>query len=210
MMPAPQRTQYNEAIQNLRQCVSDEELRGGELAVNAFGLPLVWAGGFADVYRVHCPQSGNTWAVKCFVKETPRLRERYREIGVYLRQAHLPFTVDFQVVEPGLRVGDQWVPILKMRWVEGLSLNQFVSQHLDRPKNLRQLLELWPRLATRLHEAEMAHGDLQHGNVLLVPVPESGRLSLKLVDYDGMFVPALAGYRTVSYTHLTLPTNREV
>ncbi|MCY2989729.1 MAG: SUMF1/EgtB/PvdO family nonheme iron enzyme [Planctomycetota bacterium] len=201
MMPAPQRTQYNEAIQNLRQGVSDEELRSGELAVNAFGLPLVWAGGFADVYRVHCPQSGNTWAVKCFVKETPRLRERYREIGAHLRQAHLPFTVEFQVVEPGLRVGDQWVPILKMRWVEGLSLNQFVSQHLDRPKNLRQLLELWPRLATRLQEAGMAHGDLQHGNVLLVPVPETGRLSLKLVDYDGMFVPALAGFKTGEVGH---------
>ncbi|MCY2987601.1 MAG: SUMF1/EgtB/PvdO family nonheme iron enzyme [Planctomycetota bacterium] len=201
MMPAPQRTQYNEAIQNLRQCVSDEELRSGELAVNAFGLPLVWAGGFADVYRVHCPQSGNTWAVKCFVKETPRLRERYREISSYLQQARLPFTVDFQVVQPGLRVGDQWAPILKMRWVEGLSLNQFVSKHLERPKNLRQLLELWPRLATRLQEAGMAHGDLQHGNVLLVPVPETGRLSLKLVDYDGMFVPALAGYRTGEVGH---------
>ena len=47
----------------------------------------------------------------------------------------------------------------------------------------------------------MAHGDLQHGNVLLVPVPETGRLSLQLVDYDGMFVPALAGFKTGEVGH---------
>jgi hypothetical protein len=39
-MALPQRTEYSEAIQNLRQCVSDDELRAGEPAANALGLPL--------------------------------------------------------------------------------------------------------------------------------------------------------------------------
>jgi hypothetical protein len=34
---------------------------------------------------------------------------------------------------------------------------------------------------------------LQHGNVLLVPATNANALSLKLIDYDGMWVPALAG-----------------
>ena len=37
----------------------------------------------------------------------------------------------------------------------------------------------------------MAHADLQHGNVILVP--KGDQLALKLIDYDGMYVPALAG-----------------
>ncbi|MCY2991351.1 MAG: hypothetical protein NTY19_26280, partial [Planctomycetota bacterium] len=143
-MPVADRTQYSEAIQNLRQLVSDEELQTGELAVNAFGLPLVWTGNFADVYRVHCPQTGNTWAVKCFARETPGLRERYRQITAHLQGNSLGFTVDFQFVEPGLHIGNQWVPILKMRWVEGLTLNKFVSQYADQPKTLQKLLQLWP------------------------------------------------------------------
>jgi putative hemolysin len=39
----------------------------------------------------------------------------------------------------------------------------------------------------------LGHGDLQHGNVILVPGRDAGSLAVKLIDYDGMFVPALAG-----------------
>src|SRR5204863_3447178 len=38
-----------------------------------------------------------------------------------------------------------------------------------------------------LRKNNIAHGDLQHGNVLIA------RGDFKLIDYDGMFVPALAG-----------------
>src|SRR5262249_43441406 len=40
--------------------------------------------------------------------------------------------------------------------------------------------------------APLAHGDLQHGNVMLVPGSKTASLAVKLVDYDGMFVPTLA------------------
>ena len=79
-----------------------------------------------------------------------------------------------------------------MEWVEGQTLNRFVEESLEKPKMLRQLLELWPKLASRLREAGIAHADLQHGNVLLVPAAD-GKLALKLIDYDGMYVPTLAG-----------------
>ena len=36
----PSAAQFNEAIQSLRVTMGDEELRGGEAAVNALGLPL--------------------------------------------------------------------------------------------------------------------------------------------------------------------------
>jgi len=55
-------------------------------------------------------------------------------------------------------------------------------------------------MATRLREAQMAHADLQHGNVLLVPLP-TGQLALRLIDYDGMHVPSLAGTRSAEVGH---------
>ena len=79
-----------------------------------------------------------------------------------------------------------------MRWVEGLTLNRFVEDYLDSPQTFRQLLDLWPKLAQRLRATGLAHADLQHGNVLLVPTL-GGQFSLKLIDYDGMYVPACAG-----------------
>jgi hypothetical protein len=104
----PQNTDYHEAIQSLHSVVSDDELRGGVPATTPLGLPLVFSGNFADVYKVHCPQSGSTWAVKCFTKGPASLRERYRQISEHLKRVKLPFTVDFQFVEPGIQVRGQW------------------------------------------------------------------------------------------------------
>jgi len=190
-MPWPKATDYNEAVQNLRLSLYDEELRAGEAARTSLGLPMLWSGNFAQVYKIHCPATGNTWALKCFTREVPGLQQRYRTIAAHLDQVRLPFTVDFQYLEQGIRIAGGWFPVLKMRWVEGLTLNQFVEKHLKRPKNLSMLLDLWVKLAARLREAEVTHADLQHGNVLLVPMPR-GQLALRLIDYDGMYVPALA------------------
>ncbi|MGA2034766.1 MAG: putative Ig domain-containing protein [Thermoguttaceae bacterium] len=193
----PTGSEYSEAVQNLRLAAGDEELRAGVPLCHApgsarAGLPMVWSGNFADVYKIDCPESGNSWALKCFTSEIRGQRERYRIIAEHLEQARLSFAVDFRYLEEGVRVGEHWFPALKMRWIEGLTLNRFVEDSLQKPKKLVQLLELWVKLSARLRAAEIAHADLQHGNVLLVPL-EDGRLALRLIDYDGMFVPKLSG-----------------
>ena len=65
------------------------------------------AGNFADVYEVRCPDGGR-WAVKCFTRSVSHLRERYFEISRSLRQARLPFTVDFRYLEEGIPVAGRW------------------------------------------------------------------------------------------------------
>ena len=200
-MACPQSYEYNEAIQNLAVTAGDEELRRGEPALDALGVPSPCAGGFADVYKVHCPRTGNTWAVKCFTRDVRGRAERYRQIAEHLAKANLPFMVDFQYLEQGLRIRGQWQPVVKMRWVEGLALHRFVAEQVERPQNLKLLLDLWPKLATRLRESGTAHADLQHGNVLLVPAA-GGALKLRLIDYDGMWVPALAGQGSAELGHL--------
>jgi hypothetical protein len=129
------------------------------------------------------------------------LDERYHQISYYLRRVHLPFLLDFTFLNRGICVGRDWYPVLKMQWVEGFTLNQFVKDHLDKPQALKDLGQLWLKLASRLREADMAHRDLQHGNVLLVPGRKARSLRVKLVDYDGIWVPALASFRSVEVGH---------
>jgi hypothetical protein len=96
--------------------------------------------------------------------------------------------VDFELIEKGIRVGSEWFPILKMAYVEGDSLGNFLRKnHADQTK-IALLLEQFEIMMMALKDNGIAHGDLQHDNVV---VTDSG--DLRLIDYDGMYVPALAG-----------------
>src|SRR5438105_9120604 len=184
----PQPTDYNEALQNPRACFADAELRQGEAEADALGLPRARSGNFADVYRVHCAATGNTWAVKCFTRQAAGLHARYQAVHEYLRGADLAFMVDFDYLDQGVRVRGAWYPVLKMRWVEGLTLSEFLREYADKPSVLERLAHLWAKLARQLRGAAVAHGDLQHGNVLLVPATKAQALALRLIDYDGLYV----------------------
>jgi hypothetical protein len=181
--PTPQ--DYNEAVQNPQYSFSDRELQGGSCEVTALGLPKPITGNFASVYRLRC--NGRDWAVRCFWRELADMQQRYAAISAHLVAARLPYTVGFEYQPQGIRVRGNWYPILKMEWVEGELLHDYLASHLHDSASLHALTERWLRLASDLEQAGCAHGDLQHGNVLVV----NGEL--KLVDYDGMFVPALVG-----------------
>jgi len=200
-MAWPLSQDYNEAIQSPQTSFSDPELRGGQAAVNALGMPMPCSGNFADVYRVFCPASQRAYAVKCFTRQIPGLRERYQQISQHLEQVKLPFMVGFTFLEKGIQIRGDWYPILKMESAEGMPLNQLVKNHLDKPQVLDKLCQMWVKLAGRLREANLAHCDLQHGNVLLVPGSKTGSLGMKLVDYDGMFVPALTQLKSQELGH---------
>jgi len=183
---------YNEAVQSPRTSFADPDLKGGEVILGPMGLPMPRSGNFADVYQVR-GADGRMWAVKCFTRPVAGLGDRYAEIDEQLREARLPFAVGFRFLPEGIRVRGQWYPVLKMEWVEGFTLNEFVRQQANKPEQLRALLGMWVRLCKRLRDAEIAHADLQHGNVLLVPGETANKLKLRLIDYDGMWVPSLAG-----------------
>jgi hypothetical protein len=199
-MTWPNATDYNAAVQNPPLCFRDEDLRRGQAAGDLFGLPRPHSGNFADVYQIQ-GADGQCWAVKCFTRPATGLRARYQAISEHLQQTQRAFMVEFHFLEEGICIRGQWHPLVKMRWVEGFRLNEFICEHLNKPALLERLAQLWLRLAQELNEAGMAHGDLQHGNVLLVPASKGTALALKLIDYDGMFVPALADQPSREYGH---------
>jgi hypothetical protein len=190
-MAWPQATDYNAAVQNPALCFADLDLRQGQVVTDLLGLPRPHAGNFADVYQV-LGGDGQGWAVKCFTREVPGLQARYQAVSDHLRQNPRAFLVDFTYLEEGIRLRGRWFPLVKMRWIEGFLLNEFLRGHADQPALLERLAYLWLKLARELREARIGHGDLQHGNVLLVPGSKGTALVLRLIDYDGIWVPALA------------------
>ncbi len=74
-----------------------------------------------------------------------------------------------------------------MEWVQGEPLSAFIEKHLGNRSALLSLARRWVEMVKALQKASIAHGDLQHGNVLVA----DGQLWL--IDYDGMYVPALSG-----------------
>jgi serine/threonine protein kinase len=184
-MPWPTPQDYQEAMQNPQVAFADAELQTGRAEENQLGLPRPISGGFASVYKVVGP--GRTWAVRCFLKEFHDQQKRYAAISDRLTRAALPFTVGFDFLKQGIRVRGNWYPVLKMEWVQGESLVRFISNNLQSSRSLLTLGVEIVQVARTLHDAGIAHGDLQHGNILVV----NGKP--KLIDYDGMYVPPLHG-----------------
>ncbi len=181
--PSPQ--DYNEVIQSPAVCFADPELRCGLPELTALGLPRAITGAFASVYRLHC--NDRDVAVRCFLSRVPGIERRYRELSKYITGGELPYTVNFEYIPQGIRVGVKWFPVLKMDWVQGTSLTDYVGAVLAKPAELEALLDAFDQMVLDLRSAGIAHGDLQHGNVIAV----NG--ALRLVDYDGVYVPSLAG-----------------
>lgn len=182
--PTPQ--DYNEAVQNPRLCFRDDELRLGRPEVSPLGIPVAATGAFASVYRLRCPK--RDWAIRFFLRDVADQKPRYHEISRYIMTDDLVYTVWFEYMNQGIKVGGIWYPALKMEWVDGPTMDSYIHKNLNNRGALQTLYERFCILAKRLKEAGIAHGDLQHGNILVLPD------DLRLVDYDGMFVPSLEGH----------------
>ena len=172
-------------MQNPRTFLADSELQKGHAEEDQLGLPRPISGGFASVYKVKCPNQ--TWAVRCFLKQYLDQQQRYDAISKQLLVSKFPFATHFHFLKTGIRVQGNWYPIMKMEWVQGESLIRFVEGNLGSPEKLLALGNDIVEIARVLNRAGVAHGDLQHGNILVA----NGKP--KLIDYDGMFVPALKG-----------------
>src|SRR5579864_4721702 len=185
-MRLPDLVAYQAAVQHPSTAFSDPQLRAAAVTNGPLGLPRAVAGNFAVTYQLR--SGAKQWAVRCFHREAADRASRYAAISQTLAKLRDGPLVPIEYLDPGVRVGTSWYPITKMPWIEGYPLNRSVEAALSKPATLRNLEHNVIELVNTLRAAGIAHGDLQHGNILVEP---SG--SLRLVDYDGMFVPGLRG-----------------
>ncbi|GLZ36879.1 hypothetical protein [Actinokineospora sp. NBRC 105648] len=191
----PSGATYVEALQNTSLCFRGTDLAGAAVTTDSLGRPRPISGNFASVFSLTAVD-GVRYAVKCFTREVQSQAVRYRAISEHLARSTYDWVVRFDYVERGILVEGHWFAILRMEWVEAVNLARWVERNLGDPAALARAGERFGRLVTELAEAGIGHGDLQHGNLLVTP---DG--SMRLVDYDGMYVPALAGMAAAEMGH---------
>lgn len=187
VLALPSNAEYQQYLAHPARFLRDAQLRACRPELDTLGLPRVVTGNFAAVFRLAPEAAGAAWAVKCFTRRLPE-PERYQRISAALARVRDDWKVHFEFLEEGVLVDGRWLPVLKMEWVQGTGLEKYVQAHLHDPAALSRLAARFEAVVASLERAGMAHGDLQHGNILVAP---DGRL--RLVDYDGMFVPGLEG-----------------
>lgn len=198
----PTKDEYDLAIQQWQQTVLDPDVRGGALAQDAMGISSF---GGANLY-VALYKIGD-WMIRCFCSNPPNqtppdIVERYRAIDRFCRGRAGTMTalLPSLLVEQGIMVGERIMPFVKMPFLVGTPpLGEFIADHYtDRPLML-QLRDAWLRMINELEVLSMAHGDLDLTNVLV----EQRRsvLTLKLIDYDNIWIPELAGRPQTEYGH---------
>lgn len=192
-MNYPLISEYIEAIKSAED--NFEQLKNLRPVLGDDGLPVMTSGNFAVVFKMKNEQDGKFYAVKCFTKEQEGRTEAYREIAKELKDVSSPYMVSIQYLEKELFVDtDQTTetdfPVLMMDWVEGKTLDKYLRENLDDKYALEMLAYRFSQLAQWIIPQPFAHGDLKPDNIL---VREDG--SLVLVDYDGMYVPAMKGQK---------------
>ena len=199
-MTAPQSwplaSHFSMVLQNPRIAFRSPDLKQIAIAKDKLNQPRAWSGAFATVYKGSFPNGRGSLAIRVFTSAAPERRERYQAISEYLRSRRLAPLVGFSYVDDGIRSASdgKFYPLVTMDWVPGETLFKWVRRQCGdkNRKALAAAADRWIELVAQLDSARIAHGDLQHANVMVTDQGE-----LKLVDYDCMCVPALVGRKNL-------------
>ena len=150
-------------------------------------MPVVSSGGFAFSFYLQA-EDDSQWVVRCFKADSSDRRARYDAISRFLNAHPDPLLLDVDYIDEGILVNGAWYPIVKMPLVRGVTLQRAIEAEITAGSGVTHLSSKFRTLVDRLQRLKVAHGDLQHGNIMV----QHGELVL--VDYDGMYVPALRGW----------------
>jgi len=177
-------TDITNAIQ-VPQLYKASEIIGGHVVMNGI-RPIQYTGGFTAVFPfIDC--SGKKIAVRCWHKDINEAKKRSFAISEYLNKEKNPYFVNFKYTDNAIVIKQELHPIIVMEWIEGKPLKEYINENTNQ-NSILQLAERFKEMVAELHKKGIAHGDLQHGNIL---VKADG--SLVLVDYDSMYVEPLKG-----------------
>lgn len=188
MTAYPSAVDYTLALQNPGSVFTDASLRTATFTQGLLG-PYGIAGSSAVVF--HVTVDDGEYALRCYTRQDASTPERYAAFDNFVASNGLSTYVGIVTWQDGeIRVkGASW-PVLKMEWIAGQQLNEYAGYLADHGNGaaLRTLAGRWLQLVNELQRVSFAHGDLQHGNIL---VDQQGHL--RLVDFDSIWIPPLAG-----------------
>ena len=159
------------------------------------GEPYRSSGAFAVVFKMQDKSTGKYYALKCFTEEQEGRADAYRQIADELDMVDSPYITSVKYMEKELFVDSQCeedeFPVLLMDWVEGETMEAYIAANYHNQSAMSLLCYRFGKMAAWLRTQSFAHGDIKPDNIIIRP---DG--SLVLVDYDGMFVPAMKGSKS--------------
>ena len=192
-MNYPLISEYIEAIKSAED--NFEKLSYLRPVLDNEGLPIMSVGGFSVVFKMRDERDGKFYAVKCFTKEQEGRSDSYKLIADELEFVSSNYLTPIKYYEDELFVDtdnsekDEF-PILLMDWVEGKTLDIYIKENINNQYALEMLAYQFNKMAAWLITLPFAHGDLKPDNIIM---KEDGQLVL--VDYDGIYVPAMKGQK---------------
>ena len=160
-----------------------------------YGEPYRSSGAFAVVFKMKDEQTGKCYALKCFTEEQEGRAEAYRKIAEELEFVDSPYITSVKYMEKELFVDsnceDDEFPVLLMDWIESETMETYIADHYMDNHAMSMLCYRFCKMAAWLRSQPFAHGDIKPDNIMVRP---DGTLTL--VDYDGMFVPAMKGQKS--------------
>jgi predicted Ser/Thr protein kinase len=193
-MPKIDPNLYLFALQHPQHSFTDEELKEATVAYEGW-RPYARSGKFAVVFKLETKNGAK--AVRCFYQPNTEHEERYRLFHEHLQARPLGCLTQFEYLPQGIVLQEGTFPIVKMDWVEGETLDKRVESLVEKQDihTLQRLSGLWRDTILGLQQGAIAHGDMQHENILT----RNG--SLCLVDYDGVFIPSFQGKNALEVGH---------
>ena len=170
------------------------------------GEPYRSSGAFAVVFKMKDEQTGKCYALKCFTEEQEGRAEAYRQIADELEFVDSSYITSVKYLDKEIFVDSSCVedefPVLLMDWIDGETMESYIAENYQDNYAMAMLCYRFCKMAAWLRSQPFAHGDIKPDNIMVRP---DGNLTL--VDYDGMFVPAMKGQKsptigTKDFSHL--------
>ena len=163
--------------------------------MDKYGEPYRSSGAFAVVFKMKDEQTGKCYALKCFTEEQEGRAEAYRQIAEELEFVDSPYITSVKYLENEIFVDsnceNEEFPVLLMDWIEGETMETYIAANYTDTHAMAMLCYHFCKMAAWLRSQSFAHGDIKPDNIMVRP---DGTLTL--VDYDGMFVPAMKGQKS--------------
>lgn len=154
------------------------------------GEPYRSSGAFAVVFKMKDEQTGKCYALKCFTEEQEGRAEAYRQIADELEFANSSYITSVKYLDKEIFVDssceEDEFPVLLMDWIDGKTMETYIAENYQDNYAMAMLCYRFCKMAAWLRSQPFAHGDIKPDNIMVRP---DGNLTL--VDYDGMFVPAM-------------------
>ncbi len=172
----------------------------GELAhlvpvLDDHGEPYRSSGAFAVVFKMKNEQTGKCYALKCFTEEQEGRAEAYRQIVDELEFVDSSYITSVKYLDKEIFVDssceEDEFPVLLMDWIDGETMENYIAENYQDNYTMAMLCYRFCKMAAWLRSQPFAHGDIKSDNIMVRP---DGNLTL--VDYDGMFVPAMKGQKS--------------